>query len=134
MSTPFGQGIQYPHPVQPTFTVFCISSFTSFNSSRSESVIQPGRESEAVFKFSSTISMEFIPDRTQVTSGWSYSHLKASSAGVWLSPLWLNRAFADSGSRFTRRPPRRGSMTMTGSPFALAYFKPSTPAWEVSSI
>ena len=74
----------------------------------------------AVFTFCSTISMEFMPESTQVTSGWLYSHFSASSAGVRCCSSLRNNSFAGSGSRFTRRPPRNGSIMMTGSPFRFA--------------
>ena len=78
--------------------------------------------------------MEFLPDRTQVTSGWSYSHLNARAAGVRPWGSFWNSALAVWGSMFTSRPPRRGSMITTGRPLAWAYRRPSTPAWEVSSM
>ena len=49
-----------------------------------------------------------------------YSHFSASSAGVRCCSSLRNNSFAGSGSRFTRRPPRNGSIMMTGSPFLFA--------------
>ena len=42
-------------------------------------------------------------------------------------------AFASAGRLLTRRPPRSGSMIMTGIPFSAAYVSPDLPAWECSS-
>lgn len=53
------------------FYIFLISSFTFSISSRSDGVRHPTSDSLAVFTFCSTISMEFMPESTQVTSGWS---------------------------------------------------------------
>ena len=133
MSTPLGQGIQYPQPVQGAFTRRAIASFTSSSSAKSSRVICPGRVLSAMRQFSSTISRLFMPDSTQVTSGWSHSQRSAHSAGVQGRGLAANSRRASSGSRFTSLPPRSGSMMITGSPRAAAACSPARPAWLCSS-
>ena len=134
MSIPFGHGIQYPHPVHPTFKVSWMSFFTASINAKSSSVNSPVCTSDAMRTFSRIISSEFIPESTHVTSGCSHSHRKASSAGVRFLESFAIRFLAFSGRRSTNLPPRKGSMIITGMPFFAAACNPARPACVCSSI
>ena len=69
-----------------------------------------------------------MPLRTRETSGWSQSHWSAHSAGVQSLCASSNTACASAGG-CARVPPSSGSMIATGSPAAVAYLRPSVPAW-----
>ena len=62
------------------------------------------------------------------------------TAALWASSyLALHKGIpaqqaAFFGSMFTSRPPRRGSMMITGIPFSFAASRPVLPAWECSSM
>ena len=58
-----------------------ISFFTFSSRANSASPNSPARTLSAILQFSATISLEFIPERTQVTPGWSQSHRRPHSAG-----------------------------------------------------
>ena len=68
MSTPLGQGMQYRQPVQPTFMFSLMAATTLASTCRSASDSIPGWLLSAVSKFSRTMSREFMPESTQVTS------------------------------------------------------------------
>ena len=59
---------EYLHPVHPTSSDSEIIFFTCSITSKSFSVKESALADDAILQFSSTISMEFIPERTQVTS------------------------------------------------------------------
>ena len=83
--------------------------------------------------FSRTISGEFMPESTQVTSLWSQSQRKPHSAGERFGS-WAAKSFlASGGSALASLPPRSGSMMITAKPLPAAYFRPVRPAWECSS-
>ena len=120
--------------VQPTFIfslMMCRSSAKKASSSEPNS---PASVSEATRQFSSTISRLFMPERTQVTSGWFHSQRRAHSAGLRRGVWRSIRALAFSGSSSTSRPPRSGSMMITGMPFSAAACSPFRPACAFSSI
>ena len=75
-----------------------------------------------------------MPERTQVTSGWFHSQRRAHSAGLRRGVWRSIRALAFSGSSSTSRPPRSGSMMITGMPFSAAARSPFRPACAFSSI
>ena len=79
------------------------------------------------------LALEFMPESTQVTSGWSQSHLKAHSAALQPREDAAIRCFPSSGIRSTSLPPRNGSMMITGMPRAAAALRPTRPACVCSS-
>ena len=125
--------MQYPQVEQLILNEFFITLLTSSTVSSSSNVMDIGVVALAIARLSSICSIEFIPERTQLTFLLFSTHCRAHWAVVLLGSAFLNISSASLGIFPARIPPFKGSITKMPIPLEAAYSIPSTLAWTFSS-